>query len=1478
MRNKEAASWDLGKRTWGGRERGFGTVSVLAGVQEETTWIYLSKEVVQLRLERDLPTFPFDYEVVANEVHDEGVPAAGVTTEGGVSAANDEDVRIPMNLLQEVMDTCTALTRRFEHLELDKISQALKITKLKRRVKKLERRNKVKVLKLRRLQKVGTGQGIETSDDTVMDDVSNQGRMISDMDADADVVLEEAKEVVVDAKVDQDADVQDNVDIQGRTAESQAKIYKINLDHANKVLSMQEEESEPAELQKVVDIVTTAKIITEVVIAASTTITVVDVLILAATTAAAPTLTVAPSRRTKEVVIRDPEESTTTSIIVHFEAKSKDKVKGILIKEQIEEEESRALKRINETPAEKAAKRKKLEEEVEELKRHLQIVPNEDDDVYTEATPLAQKENQRSVHGQAKVKSWKLLESCGVQIITFTTTQLILLVEKKYPLTRFTLDQMLNNVRLEFKEESEALPEFDSFLKINNLKEQLREKDNTIRNLKIQVSKLTDKSSENLKAQLKGKTKRVTVDPVKPKVLAPGMYDIDVEPILPRLKNNRDAHFDYLKHLKESIEIELLEYMIGTCLKESIKRNNKDAITPLTRIKQVTFNDTCGTSTDNTQKHVVQQKVYQSNVPVIPSTRISSSTKASRSKPRSNIKKNRILPAKSENKKKVEDHHRTNKYRWIKVNRVYSNISSKRVVINSNSESVCKTCNKCLNYANHDMCVVKTLDSINAIPTVKNALNKTKKVWKEKGKLPTNALNKSKKVWKEKSKLPTNALNKTMQVWKETDKLFANVVLWYLDSGYSKHMTGNLLKLKNFMSKFIGMIRFENDLFDAIMGYKDYVIGDSVISRVYYVEGLGHNLFSIGKFCDSDLEVTFRKHLCFVRDTKGVDLLKGSHSINLYTISVDEMMKSSLICLLSKASKNKSWLWHRRLNHLSFDTINDLARKDLVRGLPRFSWVKFLRSKDETPEFVTKFLTQIQVGLNKTVRYIRTNNGIEFVNQIMTEFYEIVGIFHQKSIPRTPQQNGVVERRNRTLVEAASTMLIFLKALMFLWAEAMATACYTQNRSLIYTRHNKTLYELVHDKKPDLSFFRVFSALCYPTNDSEDLRKLQATADIRIFVGYAPSRKGPEPSMMTPRQLNSGLVPSHIPATTFVPPTDKELEILFQPMFDEYFELTRDNEPVTYATAANAQVVPPVHLVHPLAGEPGFVQSSSGDVSVAKPNQVNQPPDHLKKWSKDHPLDYIVRNPSRSVSTRKQLASDALWFCYHTVLSKFEPKNFKTQKHDHLPDGCKDCFLNGDLQKEVYVSQPEGFEDPDHPTHVYRLKKALYGLKQALRAWYDTISKFLMAKKFSKGAVDPTLFTQKSVNQTQFKGMVGSLMYLTASRPDLVFVACMYATYQAKPTKKHLEAIKRVFWYLKGTINMGLWYSKDNYMALTAYADADHASCQDSRRGMSGSAQFLGDRLVRWSSKKQRSTAISTTEAEYIAMSGCCAQILWMRS
>ncbi|GJR09235.1 retrovirus-related pol polyprotein from transposon TNT 1-94 [Tanacetum coccineum] len=561
-------------------------------------------------------------------------------------------------------------------------------------------------------------------------------------------------------------------------------------------------------------------------------------------------------------------------------------------------------------------------------------------------------------------------------------------------------------------------------------------------------------------------------------------------------------------------------------------------------------------------------------------------------------------------------------------------------------------------------------------------------------------------------------------------------------------------------------------------------------------------------------------------------------------------MKSSPICLLSKASKNKSWLWHRRLNHLNFGTINDLARKDLVRGLPRlkfekdhlcfacqlgkskkhtykpktentnlkvlntlhmdlygpirvqtingkkyilvivddyslFTWVKFLRSKDETLEAVIKFLKQIQVGLNKTIRYIRTNNGTEFVNKDLTAYYERVGIFFTKR-----QFQGLHSRT--TLLKDGT---------------------------------------LVHDKKLDLTFFCVFGALCYLTNDSKDLGKLQPTADIGIFVGYAPSRKGtgPAPMFLTLGQISLGLVPNQVPAAPYVPPTNKELDILFQPMFDEYLEPPRAERLVSPALAilvlvnsagtASSTTIdqdapspshspssstlqsPSLHqgiavestliednpfapvdnnpFINVFALEPSSEASSSEDLSSAESPYVSQTLHYLGKWRKDHPLDNIIGNPSRPVSTRKQLATDALWCLYNYVLSKVEPKNFKSvitedcwfqamqdeiHEFDRLQYGdvlknkarlvakgyrqeeginfeesfspvarieairifianaasknmtiyqmdVKTSFLNGELKEEVYVCQPEGFVNPDYPTHVYRLKKALYGFK-----------------------------------------------------------------------------------------------------------------------------------------------------------------------
>nr|GEW89876.1 hypothetical protein [Tanacetum cinerariifolium] len=351
-------------------------------------------------------------------------------------------------------------------------------------MKKLERANKDTTLKLRRLRKVGISQRVDTSDDTLMEDVSNQGRIIDKLDKDEDAVLMSEKE---EKEIKEVKDITGDAQVEGR----QDDIYQIDMDHAAKVLSMQEDEPE---IQEAVEVVTTAKLITKVIAAVNETVsaaavvpTVTVVVVPAATVTPAPVKVAVPStRRRRGVVIRDPEEESSAK--TPTETKSKDKGKAkfnsnieflLKTKEQIEEEENRAIASINETPAQKAAKRRRLNEEsedVKELKQHLEIVPDEDDDVYTEATLLARKDpinivkerfstlkpnnfsddfllttvramfrrpdgqdqvwmSQRSVHGQARVKSWKLLESCGVHIVALTTTQLIMLVERRYPLS-----------------------------------------------------------------------------------------------------------------------------------------------------------------------------------------------------------------------------------------------------------------------------------------------------------------------------------------------------------------------------------------------------------------------------------------------------------------------------------------------------------------------------------------------------------------------------------------------------------------------------------------------------------------------------------------------------------------------------------------------------------------------------------------------------------------------------------------------------------------------------------------------------------------------------------------------------------------------------------------------------------------------------------------------------------------------------------
>ncbi|GJY63524.1 retrovirus-related pol polyprotein from transposon TNT 1-94, partial [Tanacetum coccineum] len=409
-----------------------------------------------------------------------------------------------------------------------------------------------------------------------------------------------------------------------------------------------------------------------------------------------------------------------------------------------------------------------------------------------------------------------------------------------------------------------------------------------------------------------------------------------------------------------------------------------------------------------------------------------------------------------------------------------------------------------------------------------------------------------------------------------------------------KTYDGDRSRLINFVKKFIETVRFGNDHFGAIMGYRDYVIGDSVISRVYYVEGLGHNLFSVRQFCNSDLEVAFRKNSCFFRDTDGVELIKGYRGSKLYTISVEDMMKSSLICLLSKASKNKSWLWHQCLNHLNFGTINDLIRKDLVRGLPRLKFEKdylcsacqVRKSKKHTHKPKTKntnleVLHTLHMDLCSPMR-VQTINGKKYILVIVDDYSRFTWVKFLRSKDENPE-NDVVKRWNRTLVEAARTMLIFSKALMFLWTEAVATAYDLTEKMApvqLSTGPAPTFLMLGQIKPPRIER-PVSSALAVPI----PVNSAGTPSPTTIDQDAHSLSQSPSSSALQSLSIHQGVAAE----STLVE------ENLFAPV---------DNDP----------------FINIFASEPTSEASSSGDVSSAESTYVTQTLHHLRKWSKDHPL------------------------------------------------------------------------------------------------------------------------------------------------------------------------------------------------------------------------------------------------------------------
>nr|GEY49609.1 hypothetical protein [Tanacetum cinerariifolium] len=516
----------------------------------------------------------------------------------------------------------------------------------------------------------------------------------------------------------------------------------------------------------------------------------------------------------------------------------------------------------------------------------------------------------------------------------------------------------------------------------------------------------------------------------------------------------------------------------------------------------------------------------------------------------------------------------------------------------------------------------------------------------------------------------------------------------------------------------------------------------------------------------------------------------------------------------------------------------------IVDDYSRYTWTHFLRSEDETPEVIIDFLRLVQRGLQAQVRIVRTDKVTEFLNQTLHAYFAAEGILHQTSVARTPEQNGVVKKRNRTLVEAARTMLSVAKVPLFFWAEAIATTCFTQYRSLVIPQHEKTPYHIINDMKLSVKFFHIFSSLCYIVRDGENLDKMKEKGDACNFMRYYTQSRAykvfnkrtrvivetihvnfDELPQMASDHVSSDPVPE-CPSTALehdslspgtqcqenvtqadrIVTTSNEIDFLFSLMFDEL--VNGSSKVVSKSSAVSTVDAPNQQMLEEYAQVENdeFInifgthvqerrETSSRHVDSLNMHTFYQHHPSEHRWTKDHPLEQVIGNPSQS-EEHHQFDRLEVWelvdrpLCKNVINMKWLRKNKRNEENTVIRNksrlvakgyaqkegvdfeesfspvawlevvrlfityaahksftiyqmDVKTSFLYDHLKEEVYVNQLDGFVNPYHPDKVYRLKKALYGLKQAPRAWYDEISNFLISKGFSKGSIDPTLFITK---------------------------------------------------------------------------------------------------------------------------------------
>nr|GEW43596.1 hypothetical protein [Tanacetum cinerariifolium] len=903
-------------------------------------------------------------------------------------------------------------------------------------------------------------------------------------------------------------------------------------------------------------------------------------------------------------------------------------------------------------------------------------------------------------------------------------------------------------------------------------------------------------------------------------------------------------------------------------------------------------------------------------------------TSVSRLQLKSNPIGDRVMRNNSQEKKQeVEDQRRNVKLSKNKTSVTACNDSLNAKTLNVNF--VYATCDKCVLNDKHGMCVLnsvaKPLKKTVASKSNQKPRNITRKLYERVSKAFSwwyPMFTPSGYKWKPKSGQENVNLN------------LIEIVLFIVDSRCSKHMTGNLKLLINFVEKFLGTVKFGNDQIAPILGYGD--LNDIVV-------GLPKIKF-------------IKDHLCSSCEL-GKAKRKSFHNKNTPSLKrLLQLLHMDLCGPMRVAS----------INEKRYVLV-------IVDDYSRYTWTHFLRSKDETPEVLIDFLRLVQRGLHAQVRIVRTDKGTEFLNQTLHAYFAVEGILHQTDGENLDKMKGkgdacifvgfstqsraykVFNKRTRVIVKSIHVNFDELPQMASDHVDPVP-----EYRTVTTSNELDLLFSLMFDELLNGSSKVVLKSFAVSTADAPNQRQ-QHTTPLNNHTTHAPTCEvlTHAPTVASTENMNQAEMVEEYAQVE----NDKFIKILCTPVQDKGETSSR------HVDSSNMHT-----FYQHYPSEHRWMKDHPLEQAIGNPSQSVRIRRHLESdgemcmfaltvsRTKPKNIKEAMVDSAWIASMQEELhQSDRLevWELVDRPLSVWlfiayaAHKSFTFYQMD-----VKTAFLYGPLKEEVYVNKPVGFVYPYHPDKVYHLKKALYGLKQALRAWYDELSNFLVSKGFSKGFIDPTLFITKHrgdillvqiyvddtifgftnpnlskrfeklmhikfemsmigelkfflgiqihqsprgifinqakyaqeilikhgltssdsvgtpmatkhldanlsgtlIDQMKYHSMVGALMYLTASRPDIMHATCYCARYQAKPTEKHLTATPVEY-------------------NLTAFLDSNHVGCLDLCKSTSGGIQFLGgDKLVSWSSKKQDCTSMSSAKAEYVSLSACCTQVLWMRT